>query len=85
MQQPGFFESLQERLTQIPNYRADLLGPESPVTALTIDTYRQLENGEMDIVFRYPSGKKVCIRARSPNHMDPFDMGSWQVLVAGCN
>jgi hypothetical protein len=85
MQQPGFFDKFREKDSSIPNYRPDLFGSEERVTELTIDTYRRLATGEMDIVFRYPSGKKICVRAREPNPMDPFDFGSWEVLVAGCH
>ena len=85
MQQHGFFESLETERNSIPNHRADLLLPESRVSELTIETYHQLENGEMDIIFRYPSGKIICVRARQASQLDAFDLGSWQVLVAGCN
>ena len=85
MQSPGFFEQFKKQDNQIPNYRADLFDSEPQVTELTIDTYRRLQNGEMDIVFRYPSGKKICVRAREPNPMDPFDFGSWEVLATGCH
>ena len=68
----------------IPNYRADLFEAEPAVSELTIDTFRQLENGEMTIVFRYPSGKKICVRARQADRMDPFDLGAWLVETTGC-
>ena len=85
MQAPGFFEQFKDQDSVIPNYRPDLFDSAPQVTELTIDTYRRLQNGELDIVFRYPSGKKICVRAREPNPMDPFDFGSWEVLVAGCH
>ena len=85
MQTPEFFEQFKQQDSLIPNYRPDLLESAPQVTELTIETYRRLQNGEMDIVFRYPSGKKICVRAREPNPMDPFDFGSWEVLVAGCH
>lgn len=84
MQQPGFFDQLKDKQVMIPNYRADLFEAEPAVSELTIDTFRQLENGEMTIVFRYPSGKKICVRARQADRMDPFDLGAWLVETTGC-
>ena len=84
IQQPGFLDKLLENKSSIPNYREDLFDTKKTVTQTTIESYNNLTSGEIYVVFRYPSGKVICARAREPDPFDNFDTGSWVIEINGC-
>ncbi len=84
IQTPGYLESLIESRSSIPNYRDDLFDTNKTVTQTTIESYNEHSTGEIYIVFRYPSGKIICARVKEPDPFDPFDQGSWNIVVNGC-
>lgn len=82
---PDFKEKYLDKPGDIPNHREDLLGQTDPVNELTIESFREMAGGDIMVVFRYPDGKRVCARARRPDPLNGFDIGSWAVLLIGCH
>jgi len=85
MLQPEFLEQLYEKENFPTEQKSNLFDQKRLVTQTTIESFKNLASGEVGVTFRYPSGKTICARIRQPNPLDSFDIGSWLVLLNGCN
>ncbi len=85
MLQPDFREKYLDKPSLIPNHRENLLGSGTEVSEVAIESFKDLNTDEVMVVFRYPDGSVICARARRPDPLNDFDMGSWTVVMTGCN
>ena len=85
MQQPEFLDQLYENENNPVKEKRNLFEQQKLVNRTTIESFKNLATGEIGVTFRYPSGKTICARIRQPNPLDNFDIGSWVVLLNGCN
>ena len=85
MQQPEFLYQLYENENNPIKEKRNLFEQQKLANRTTIESFNNLSTGEIGVTFRYPSGKTICARIRQPNPLDNFDIGSWVVLLNGCN
>lgn len=53
------------------------------VTTSTMESFRY-PDGDIGVVFRYPSGKVICVKASEADPLDSFSFGTWRILLTGC-